>query len=81
MAYADDPLPGQIAKSKVIFLSLATLKQPRGVDVFIKAAGRDLEGVRKELVSHYPKVDPASARGKPSQRRYSRSYWWLNPFL
>lgn len=60
----------QLAKTKVVFVSFSTVKKPRDVDVFIKAAGKDLVAVRKELLSHYPAFDPATAasgRDKGSQ--------------
>ncbi|KND93716.1 Elongator complex protein 5 [Tolypocladium ophioglossoides CBS 100239] len=58
----------QIAKTKVVFLSFATLKKPRDVDVFVKAAGRDLRTVRSELMAHYPVLDPTQGKDKPVQR-------------
>ena len=57
----------QISRSKVIFVSFATLRRPKDVDVFVKAAGRDLKTVRAELVGQYPLYDAATAKGKPSQ--------------
>ncbi|KAG6006258.1 hypothetical protein E4U43_000468 [Claviceps pusilla] len=55
----------KIAKTKVILLSFTTVAKPKDVDVFVKAAGRDLSVVMKELVGHYPVAAPAQ---KPSQR-------------
>ncbi|KAG5952703.1 hypothetical protein E4U57_005893 [Claviceps arundinis] len=55
----------KIAKTKVILLSFATVAKPTDVDVLVKAAGRDLRVVMKELVAHYP---VATAAQKPSQR-------------
>ncbi|GAB0134547.1 hypothetical protein EsDP_00002912 [Epichloe bromicola] len=55
----------RIAKTKVILLSFATVSKPKDVDVFVKAAGRDLRVVTKELVGHYPAADAAQ---KPTQR-------------
>lgn len=55
----------RIVKTKVILLSFATVSKPKDVDVFVKAAGRDLRAVMKELVGHYPAVDAAP---KPTQR-------------
>jgi elongator complex protein 5 len=57
----------QIAKTSVIFLSFATLKKPQHVDVFVKAAGKDLNVVRRELVAHYPVFNPQTAKEKPTQ--------------
>ncbi|GJN85665.1 hypothetical protein PLIIFM63780_009235 [Purpureocillium lilacinum] len=58
----------KISKTKVVFLSFATLRKPRGADVLVKAAGRDLASVRRELLAHVPAFDPAQAKEKPSQR-------------
>ncbi|OAA41717.1 Histone acetylation protein 2 [Metarhizium rileyi] len=58
----------KISKTKIILLSFATVKKSPDVDVFIKAAGRDLRTVAKELVVHYPAFDPTQAREKPAQR-------------
>ncbi|QPG96386.1 hypothetical protein C2857_004042 [Epichloe festucae Fl1] len=55
----------RIAKTKVILLSFVTVSKPKDVDVFVKAAGRDLRVVMKELVGHYPAADAAQ---KPTQR-------------
>ncbi|UNI18640.1 hypothetical protein JDV02_004895 [Purpureocillium takamizusanense] len=60
----------KISKTKVVFLSFATLRKPRGADVLVKAAGRDLAAVRRELQAHVPAFDPAQTRAKkPSQQR------------
>ena len=61
-------IDGQVSKSKVIFLSFSTAKRPQDADVFIKAAGRDLQAVRSELVAQYPTFDPTTMKGKPTQR-------------
>ncbi|KAK9435465.1 Histone acetylation protein 2 [Metarhizium brunneum] len=58
----------KISKTKVILLSFATVKKPQTVDVMVKAAGRDLRLVAKELAAHYPVFDPTQPREKPSQR-------------
>ncbi|KAG5915882.1 hypothetical protein E4U61_004166 [Claviceps capensis] len=55
----------KIAKAKVILLSFATVAKPTDVDILVKAAGRDLGVVTKELVAHYP---VATAAQTPSQR-------------
>ncbi|KAJ6790043.1 hypothetical protein PWT90_05270 [Aphanocladium album] len=54
----------KLSKAKVIFLSFATIKKPRDVDVVVKATGKDLQSIRKELLSHYPTVDPNSAAAR-----------------
>ncbi|KAM0324121.1 hypothetical protein ACHAQA_008313 [Verticillium albo-atrum] len=60
----------KIAKSKVIFLSFATLKKPRDADIFVKGRGKNLTALRTELLSHYPKPDETAGKTKikPSQR-------------
>ncbi|KAH6987826.1 Elongator complex protein 5 [Ilyonectria sp. MPI-CAGE-AT-0026] len=58
----------KIAKTSVTFLSFVTLKKPRDVDVFVKAAGKDLNSVRRDLVAHYPAFKPLAAKEKPTQR-------------
>ncbi|KHN95695.1 Histone acetylation protein 2 [Metarhizium album ARSEF 1941] len=58
----------KISKTKIILLSFATVKKPQMVDMMIKAAGRDLRLVVKELVAHYPAHDPKQPREKPNQR-------------
>ncbi|KAF5241582.1 hypothetical protein FAUST_3771 [Fusarium austroamericanum] len=58
----------KIAKTQVIFLSMVTLKKPQDADVFIKAMGRDLQAVRKDLLNHYPAFNPLVDKGKPTQR-------------
>ncbi|KAI1375243.1 histone acetylation protein 2 [Hypoxylon crocopeplum] len=44
----------KVSKSKVIFVSFATLKKPGDVDVFIRARGKSPEALRAEITSHYP---------------------------
>lgn len=57
----------QLAKTKVIFLSFSTLRKPREADVFIKATGKDLNAVSRELLSHYPAFQPAAVKDKTVQ--------------
>ncbi|KOS21333.1 Elongator complex protein 5 [Escovopsis weberi] len=60
----------KIAKTKSIFISFSTLKKPRDVDVFIKAAAKDLALVRKELLASYPPSHPSAkdSSAAPTQR-------------
>ncbi|KAG7136211.1 hypothetical protein HYQ45_006170 [Verticillium longisporum] len=60
----------KMGKSKVIFLSFATLKKPRDMDVLVKGRGKALTALRTEILSHYPKPDEQAdkAKRKPSQR-------------
>ncbi|KAI2470287.1 histone acetylation protein 2 [Annulohypoxylon bovei var. microspora] len=44
----------KLSKTKTLFLSFATPKKPRDVDVFIRARGKTPEALRAELSSHYP---------------------------
>ncbi|KAF3356509.1 hypothetical protein VdG1_03789 [Verticillium dahliae VDG1] len=61
----------KMGKSKVIFLSFATLKKPRDMDVLVKGRGKALTALRTEILSHYPKPDEQAdkAKRKPSQRQ------------
>ncbi|KAJ4148330.1 hypothetical protein LMH87_002806 [Akanthomyces muscarius] len=54
----------KLSRTKVILLSFATIKKPRDVDVVIKATGKDFQAIRKELLSHYPNIDPAAAAAR-----------------
>ncbi|KAM0523311.1 hypothetical protein ACHAPE_001806 [Trichoderma viride] len=58
----------KLAKTKIIFLSFSTLRKPREADVFIKATGKDLNAVGRELLSHYPAFHPAAVKDKTVQR-------------
>ncbi|ODA82437.1 hypothetical protein RJ55_00944 [Drechmeria coniospora] len=62
------PSGAQISKTVVIFLSFTTLRRPPNVDIFVKAAGRDLAAVKGELLTHYPASDPARNQGRPARR-------------
>lgn len=59
----------QLARTKIVFLSFATLKKPRDADVIVKAAGKDLTAVRAELMTHVPAFDPTAGKDKTSQRK------------
>ncbi|RDW89206.1 hypothetical protein BP6252_01238 [Coleophoma cylindrospora] len=52
----------KISKSKVVFLSFATLKRPLDVDVFITARGKPLSSLRSEILSHLPDPSPTSPK-------------------
>ncbi|KAK2002081.1 histone acetylation protein 2 [Colletotrichum falcatum] len=52
----------KVAKAKVILLSFATLKRPRDVDVVVRARGKNPKALRAEILSHYPKIDPAASK-------------------
>ncbi|KAL7795409.1 Elongator complex protein 5 [Trichoderma ceciliae] len=58
----------KLAKTKIIFLSFSTLRKPRDADVFIKAAGKDLNAVSRELLALYPSFQPAAVKDKTAQR-------------
>ncbi|KAK8065292.1 Elongator complex protein 5 [Apiospora hydei] len=51
----------RISKSKIIFVSFATLKKPADVDIFVKARGKTPDTLRSEIVSHYPTGPPGHA--------------------
>ncbi|KAI2621637.1 histone acetylation protein 2 [Hypoxylon sp. NC1633] len=42
------------SKSKVLYISFATLRKPANVDVFVRARGKSAEALRSEIASHYP---------------------------
>ncbi|XXG99805.1 hypothetical protein Hte_006146 [Hypoxylon texense] len=44
----------KVAKSKVIYVSFATLRKPADVDIFVKAWAKSPEALLAEIVSHYP---------------------------
>ncbi|KAK2048863.1 histone acetylation protein 2 [Colletotrichum somersetense] len=58
----------KVAKAKIILLSFATLKRPRDVDVVVRARGKNPKALRAEILSHYPKVDPAAAKSASPQK-------------
>ncbi|GJC93561.1 histone acetylation protein 2 [Colletotrichum higginsianum] len=58
----------KISKAKVILLSFATLRRPQDVDVVVRARGKNLKALRAEILSHYPKLDPAAAKTASSQK-------------
>jgi len=55
---------------------MVTLKKPQDADVFIKAMGRDLQAVRKDLLNHYPAFNPLVDKGKPTQSKLSKVINW-----
>ncbi|PHH78134.1 hypothetical protein CDD82_3186 [Ophiocordyceps australis] len=57
----------KISRTKVIFVSFATLNKPIGADVFIRAYNKDLKLVQRELNSHCPAPAPLQ-KDKPVQR-------------
>ncbi|KAL6879031.1 Elongator complex protein 5 [Trichoderma novae-zelandiae] len=58
----------KLAKTKIIFLSFSTVRKPRDADVLIKAAGKDLNTISRELLAHYPSFQPAHVKDKTAQR-------------
>ena len=57
----------QISKSKIIFISFATLskKVPIQADVFVSAIRKDMEALRAEIVSHFPPPQAAATSATP----------------
>ncbi|GFP55475.1 elongator complex protein 5 [Trichoderma asperellum] len=64
----------KLAKTKIIFLSFSTLRKLREADVFIKATGKDLNAVSRELLSHYPAFQPAAVKDKTVQIILPKSF-------
>ena len=52
----------QIARTKVVFVSFATVKKPCDADVLVKARGKSLKALRSEILSHCP--PPVTPSGK-----------------
>ncbi|KAH8888856.1 hypothetical protein GQ53DRAFT_748768 [Thozetella sp. PMI_491] len=50
----------KIARSKIVFVSFATVKKPRDADFFVKGRGKSLDALRSEIAAHCP---PPSALG------------------
>ncbi|RCI07779.1 hypothetical protein L249_5705 [Ophiocordyceps polyrhachis-furcata BCC 54312] len=53
----------QVTKTKLILASFTTASKPRHVDVMVKAAGRGLDDVKRQLTAHYPTQDPKQPPG------------------
>ncbi|RYP79961.1 hypothetical protein DL770_006436 [Monosporascus sp. CRB-9-2] len=53
------------AKSRVIFVSFATLRKARDVDVFVKARGKSLAALQAEITSHYPRGGSQTHKPNP----------------
>ncbi|KAK5662752.1 hypothetical protein OQA88_6159 [Cercophora sp. LCS_1] len=45
----------KLAQTKIIFVSLSTLKPPSFTDIFIRARGKSLQAISTEILSHIPK--------------------------
>ncbi|KAK6211891.1 hypothetical protein LQW54_005592 [Pestalotiopsis sp. IQ-011] len=43
----------KVSRSKIVYISFATLRKPADADVFVRARGKSLNGLRSEIVSHY----------------------------
>lgn len=54
----------QVSKTRVIFVSFATLRRPRDVDVFVKGRGKSLGALRTEILSHCAKAEKPSTPAK-----------------
>ncbi|KAJ9131108.1 Elongator complex protein 5 [Pleurostoma richardsiae] len=58
----------KISRTKVIFVSFATVKRPHDADVFVKARGKPLRTLRSDIVSHCPSPAAPTAKDGPPQR-------------
>ncbi|KAH8845929.1 hypothetical protein MCOR27_001115 [Pyricularia oryzae] len=47
-------LRAKLSKTKIVFVSFATLKKPVEADIFIKARGKSLQALRNEIAAHCP---------------------------
>ncbi|KAK3685026.1 Elongator complex protein 5 [Podospora appendiculata] len=68
-----------IGRSKVIFVSFATIKKPADVDIFIKARGKSPKALSSEIASHCaaphpppppPQATPATKGPTPTPQKY-----------
>ncbi|KAK3378146.1 Elongator complex protein 5 [Podospora didyma] len=60
----------KIGKTKVVFVSLATVKKPPNVDIFVKARGKSLKALASEIISHYaaPAALKSNSKDTPVQK-------------
>jgi len=66
----------QLGRSKVVFVSFATVRKPQNADIFIKARGKSLKALAAEIASHcaVPRAamtpkEMVNADSKPPQHR------------
>ncbi|KAG8158735.1 hypothetical protein KVR01_011178 [Diaporthe batatas] len=55
----------KISRTKVIFISFATIKKPANADILVRATGKPLQKLHAEITSHYPAQSPPAARNAP----------------
>lgn len=58
---------GKLAKSNIVFVSFESLKKPKLADVFIRAHGKSLPTLQKEISSHLP-PPPTGPNQVPSSK-------------
>ncbi|KAB5575784.1 histone acetylation protein 2 [Coniochaeta sp. 2T2.1] len=58
----------KIARSKVIFISFATVRKPRDADTLIKGRGKTLKALKAEIVSHCPPPSATTTKTGPSEK-------------
>ncbi|TPX10883.1 uncharacterized protein E0L32_008089 [Thyridium curvatum] len=57
----------KIGRTKVVFVSFATVRKPRDADVFVRGRGKALGNLRSEIASHCPPPAAAASRDAPAQ--------------
>ncbi|OIW29588.1 hypothetical protein CONLIGDRAFT_631672 [Coniochaeta ligniaria NRRL 30616] len=58
----------KIARSKVIFISFATVRKPRDADIFVRGRGKTLKALKAEIASHCPPPSATAAKTGPSEK-------------
>jgi hypothetical protein len=67
----------QISKSKIIFISFATLskKVPIQADVFVSAIRKDMAALKEEIVTHFPPPQAAATSATPQSNTLSPQFF------
>lgn len=58
----------RIARSKVVFISFATVRKPPDADIFVRGWGKTLKDLQAEIASHCPPPSATAAKTGPSER-------------
>ncbi|ETS77157.1 hypothetical protein PFICI_11031 [Pestalotiopsis fici W106-1] len=53
----------KVSRSKIIYISFATLRKPADADVFVRARGKSIDSLRSEIVSHYAAITKGAGGG------------------
>jgi elongator complex protein 5 len=66
----------QIAKTKIVFISFRTFKKPKNADVFVRAHGKSIMTLAKEILGHVP--ESKTPQSKLSNISQSRTFLCLS---